>query len=125
MRAATPGVEVEVRAADPDDVVYLRARGAEAVMFPTEPNAYLIMFLDPAPTTSAVLEEFSHVLQDLRADYVDRPLQEMAVLREIDVAECLVANADRLGIGPEETRATKALLARYRMRLRDLEEHRR
>ena len=60
-----------------------------------------------------------------RLTFLDRPLRELQLLREIEVGECLVANAAKLGIPAVETAHTVALVEGYRTELRRCEEFRR
>ena len=56
-------------------------------------QGYVIYFRSEAPTASAVLEEFAHLLQARRRRFISLQAQEMALRREIEVHECLERQA--------------------------------
>jgi hypothetical protein len=113
---------VDVEAGTDEAIRYLDRRGGEAVTLgPLDDGGYVIYFRAKTPTASAILEEFSHVLQSVRGDFADRPLGEMRALREIEVGECLERNATQLGLSDAERKVTQALLGSNRSELDRLE----
>jgi hypothetical protein len=79
-----------------------------------------LLFRDPEPSASAVLEEVAHALQARQNRYVDEPAEEMICLREIEAKECLVQHRDALAIPEAEDRVTRAQLEENRDELQRL-----
>jgi len=118
-------LSIDIDASTSEAIDYLKRRGGEAVTLPMPDGGYVLFFQEERPTASAVLEEFSHVVQHEQERFADRPLAELQLLRDIEVHECLDTHAARLRLPDEERRHTVALLAREREQLRELEDWRR
>lgn len=102
------------------DSEYLKRRAPNAegdtITSIDHPNP-LILFRDAEPTASAVLEEVAHALQHRRGHFAECDIIERSCRREIEVAECLIANAARYALPEAETLRTRRQLADYRERL--------
>ena len=118
--------QILVRIGDPLDVKWLDFRGAEAEFLPpdlTERQPGLILFRDH-PSRSSLLEEVAHALQYIRDRFASSAhLGEsmVSLLKEIEVAECLDAHAERFYIPPPQRTTTRTLLQRYRHDLQNAE----
>jgi hypothetical protein len=88
---------VDVQLGTPEAVQWLTTRRAEADTIADGVGATLL-FRDPDPSASAVLEEFAHVMQARQNRFVDEYADEMNCLREVEVKGCLVEHRRRLGI---------------------------
>jgi hypothetical protein len=62
----------------------------------------VVYFRDESPSTSAVLEEYAHAVQDRAGRYVDSDVRIMSLRREIEVHECLESLAVQLGLSDLE-----------------------
>jgi hypothetical protein len=100
---------VDVQLGTPEAVQWLTTRRAEADTIADGVGATLL-FRDPDPSASAVLEEFAHVMQARQNRFVDEYADEMNCLREVEVKGCLVEHRRRLGIREEEDLATRLQL---------------
>lgn len=112
-------LNVNVELGTPEAIEYLRHRGAEGCTIQDDVGA-TILFRDPEPTTSVVLEEFAHVLQAIEGKFVADGVLIMMQKREIEVRECLIEHRDRLGIPEDEDRASREQLEEYRGELQRL-----
>lgn len=111
-------LRIEVQRATTEALQHLTWAGGEAAMFgPLDDGGYVIYFHSPAPSASAVLEEFAHVLQDRRRRFTEHSIQEMALRREIEVHECLEAHADEWNLPEPERQQTRQLLRQDREKL--------
>lgn len=78
-----------------------------------------VVLLRRDATTSEVLEEVYHFVQDRRGDYADRNAAVMLLLRERDAQRYLLSVAKRYNIPENETRQTEAALAEYLRMLKE------
>ena len=109
-------LNVEVDLGSPDAVEILRRQDAEGVTIQDETGA-TILFRNAEPTVSVVLEEVTHVLQEIGRRFVHQDALVTMCFREIEVRECLILHGERLGIPEAEDAVSKTQLERYQMDL--------
>jgi hypothetical protein len=109
-------LNVEIELGSPDAVEVLRRQDAEGLTIQDE-NGATILFRDAEPSLSVVLEEVTHVLQEIEHRFVHKDALVTMYQREIEVRECLILHCERLGIPEAEDCASKAQLEGYRANL--------
>lgn len=106
----------QIITANDEQMEYLRKKGASAATFGD------VAIITPQATTSDVLEEARHIVQNIEGMNQDKPADLIQILNEIDAKEYLLRNARQYNIPQEETDLTAKQLEGYR---RKLEEYRR
>ncbi|RTR26720.1 hypothetical protein EKG37_20655 [Robertmurraya yapensis] len=98
---------------------YLEAVRAEASASMDLDGTITIMINDENYTKSALYEEMAHAIQYKKRGNVTAPSVDYYE-REIEVAECLIENHDRLGLRDEEKEQTNINLIKYKALCNDL-----
>lgn len=117
-RLRARNIEVDLGSDDAREV--LSRQGGEAVTLGDDCGV-TILFRDPHPSASSVLEEVTHALQHLSQRYAELDALEMQCRREIEAKGCLTEKESRLDIPPDEAATTRTQLAEERRRLEALE----
>ena len=112
-------LHVEVELGSPDAVEILRRQDAEGVTIQDDQGA-TILFRDAEPTVSVVLEEVTHVLQEMEHRFEHRDGLVTMARREVEVRECLIQNRERLGIPEAEDDVSRQQLQGYKTNLERL-----
>lgn len=95
------------------DSEYPGLQKAEAMMVQDEAGA-TVCFASRTPTLSAVLEELAHVAQGRGTPAPEDDIFLVLYRREVEAKECLIENAETLGIPETETLETALQLTQYR-----------
>lgn len=112
-------LNVEVELGSPDAVEILRRQDAEGVTIQDDQGA-TILFRDSNPTVSVVLEQVTHVLQEIEHRFAHRDGLVTMLRREVEVRECLIQNRERLGIPKAEDDVSRQQLQAYKTDLERL-----